>query len=101
MKKHLCLAGAGHGIHLLSAGAELLTVGMLVATACLAAGQTQPQSSQPQPDSFVAVVAAAQALPFVSAEVLPPVGTYWEVRNSLPCLTPPLPFRPRDPSAVV
>ena len=75
-----------------------MAAGMLVATACLSAGQTQPQSSQPQPDSFVAVVAAAQALPFVSAEDLPPVGTFWEVRNSLPCLTPPLPFLPRHPN---
>ncbi len=101
MKKHLCLAGAGHGIHLLSAGAELLTAGMLVATACLSAGQTQLQPSQQPPDSFVAVVAAAQGLPSVSAENQAPVGTYWEVRNSLPCLTAPLPFPPRDSNTVV
>ena len=87
--------GAGHGIPLLSAGAKLLTAGMLVATAFLSAGQTQLQSSQQQqPDSVVAVVADTQGLPSVPAHQRPPFGTYWGVCNSLPCLTVPLPCPP-------
>ena len=99
MKKQPCFAGAGHGIPLLSAGAALLTAGMLLATAFLSPGQTQ-QSSQQQPDSVVAVVATAQGLPFVPADQRP-FGTYWAVRNSLPCLAAPLPFPPFDPTTVV
>jgi hypothetical protein len=74
---------------------------MLVVTAFLSAGQTQLQSSQQQPDSVVAVVADTQGLPLVPADQRPPFGTYWEVRNSLPCITVPLPFSPDDPSLVV
>jgi hypothetical protein len=99
MKKQPC--GLGHGIPYLSAGAKLLTAGMLVVTAFLSAGQTQLQSSQQQPDSVVAVVADTQGLPSVPADQRPPFGTYWGVCNSLPCITVPLPFSPDDPSLVV
>src|ERR1017187_2187487 len=87
MKKLPCLAGARHGIPLLSAGARLSAAGMLVATAFLAVGQTQPQSNQQQPESFVAVVADAQGLPSVPADQRPSFGTYWKVRNSYLCVT--------------
>ena len=98
MKNQPC--GAGHGIPFLSAGAKLLTAGMLLATVFPSTGQTQPQSSQQQPDSVVAIVADAQGLPFVPADQRP-FGTYWEVQNSLPCLTVPLPWPPPDPSTPV
>jgi hypothetical protein len=73
---------------------------MLVATTFLSAGQTQLQSGQQQADSVVAVVAAAQGLPFVAADQRP-FGTYWEVQNSLPCVSPPLPCPPSDSNTVV
>ena len=73
---------------------------ILIVTAFLSAGQTQLQSSQQQPDSVVAVVADTQGLPFVPADQRP-FGTYWEVQNSLPCLTVPLPWPPSDPSTPV
>ena len=65
------------------------------------AAQAQGLSGQPPPDSVVAVVAAAQGLPSVSASDQPPFGTYWGVQNSLPCLTVPLPWPPFDPSTPV
>lgn len=49
---------------------------------------------QTQPDSVVAAVAWAQQLPFVAPQDRPPFGTYWEVRNSLPCVGAPLPWPP-------
>lgn len=101
MKKQTCLAGGGYGIPLLSVAAQLLATGMLVVTAFIAVGQTQLQSSQPQPESVVAVVADALGLPSVPADQLPPFGTYWKVQNSHPCVTAPLPFLPHDPSLVV
>jgi hypothetical protein len=101
MKKQTCLGDGGYGIPLLSVAAQLLGTGMLVVTAFLAVGQTQPQSNQQQPESFVAVVADAQGLPSVPADQRPSFGTYWKVRNSYPCVTAPLPFPPHDPSLVV
>ncbi|HVM49585.1 MAG TPA: immunoglobulin domain-containing protein [Candidatus Acidoferrum sp.] len=63
---------------------------------------TLPASSlRAQGDSVVAVVAAAQALPLVSAQSLPPFGTYWQAGNSLPCVGAPLPWPPTDPNAPV
>lgn len=67
---------------------------MLMPWAVTSVGQTQP-------DSVVAVVAAAQGLPLVSAQDQPPVGTYWEVRNCLPCVTAALPCPPFDPNTPV
>ena len=57
MKKQTCLAGAVYGIPLFSVAAQVLATGMLVATAFIAVGQTQLQSSQRQPESVVAIVA--------------------------------------------
>lgn len=57
--------------------------------------------AQAPADSVVAIVADAQGLPFVPADQRPPIGTYWEARNSLPCITVPLPWLPEDPSLAV
>ncbi len=73
---------------------------MLVAIAFLAVGETQLHSTQ-QTDSVVTIVADAQGLPFVPAQDRLPCGTYWEVRNSLPCLGAPLPCSPSDPDTPV
>jgi hypothetical protein len=56
---------------------------------------------QPQADSVVAVVANAQGLPFVAPQDRPPFGNYWEVRNSLSCIGPPMPCPPIDPNTPV
>ena len=58
-------------------------------------------ASQPQPDSVVAVVADEQGLTFVPTPGRPAFGTYWEARNSLPCLGAPLPCAPFDPNTPV
>lgn len=55
-------------------------------------------SEATKPDSVVAVVADAQGLPLVPAEQLPWHGTFWIVRNSVPCVIAPLPCPPLDPS---
>ena len=73
---------------------------MLVAIAFLAVGETQLQSSQPT-GSFVAIFADAQGLAFVPAPDRQPCGTYWDVRNGLPCLGAPLPCPPSDPDTPV
>jgi hypothetical protein len=75
--------------------------GVLAASGFSSAAQTEPPFGQQQPDSVVAVVAAAQGLPLVSAQDQPAFGTYWEAYNSLPCLTVPLPCPPSDTSAPV
>jgi hypothetical protein len=85
----------------LSAAAPLLVTGVLLAWTFSSAGQTQPPSGQQQPDSVVAVAAAAQGLPLVSAQDQPAFGTYWEAYNSLPPVTVPLPCPPSDPSTPV
>jgi len=69
--------------------------------AFLAAAHTQLQSSQQQTDSVVATVADEGGLAFVPAPDRQPRGMYWEVRNSLPCLRPPLPCPPLDPNTPV
>jgi hypothetical protein len=71
---------------------------MLLCWVFTSTGQAQ---SQTEPDSVVALVADAQGLPFVPAENRPVAGTYWEVRNSLPCVTVPLPCPPFDPNTPV
>lgn len=86
---------------LLSVEVSLLAVGLLIGSAFASAGQTQLQSGQQPPDSVVAIVAGAQGLPFVPADQWPLFGTYWGVRSSIPCLTPPRPCPPFDPSTPV
>ena len=78
-------------------GATLAALALLASTLA-SVGQSQPAPGQ-QPDSFVAAVAAADALPFVPAQERTS-GTYWDVCNSLPCLGMPLPCPPDDGSAV-
>ena len=61
----------------------------------------QLMSESLRTESLLAVVADAQELPLVSLEDLPWHGTYWTVRNTVPCVQAPLPFPPLDPSARV
>ncbi len=58
-------------------------------------------SEPPETDSVVAVIADAQRLAHVPREHLPWHGTYWTVRNTVPCVQAPLPFSPLDPSVRV
>ena len=74
-------------------GWAILTVSMF-----LFAGLINTNSSpagQVQKDSVVAVVAGANGLPWVSADKLPPHGTFWLVMNEGSFLLP-MPFRPDD-----
>ena len=75
-------------------GGSILAMGILI-------GFAFAPTAHAQTDSFVAVVADAQGISSVASDELPPAGTYWEVRNSLPCLTVPLPFPPADTNLVV
>lgn len=52
-------------------------------------------------DSVVAVVADSQGLPLVPAEQLPFYGTFWIVRNTVPCVLAPSPCPPLDPNVPV
>jgi len=83
-----------------SGGASLVATGMLIGSASILASQSQGQSVQ-HPDSVVAILADGQGLPFVSANQLPPFGTFWEIRSSVPCITAPLPCPPLDPNTPV
>lgn len=60
----------------------------------------QTASKQTQ-DSVVAVVADAQGLQRVPYEQLPFFGTFWEVRNTVPCVLAPLPGPPWDTSSPI
>src|SRR6266540_2699437 len=57
----------------------------------------QTESTQTE-DSVVAVVADAHGLQRVPYEELPFQGTFWEVRNTVPCVLAPLPGPPWDTS---
>ncbi len=60
-----------------------------------------PPRAQAQSDSVAAAVASAQGLLSVAPDERPSFGTYWDVRNSLPCLGVPLPFPPDDTNLAV
>ncbi len=63
--------------------------------------RAQAESVRAQADSIVAVVADAQGLSFVPAEQRPFYGTFWIVRNSVPCVLAPSPCPPLDPNVPV
>ncbi len=50
---------------------------------------------------MAAAVASAQGLLSVAPDERPSFGTYWDVRNSLPCLGVPMPFPPDDTNLAV
>lgn len=66
-----------------------------------ASSRAQAKSTGTQTDSIVAVVADSQGLPFVPAEQRPFYGTFWIVRNSVPCVLAPSPCPPLDPNVPV
>ena len=85
----------------LTARAAWTAAGVLIAWALASSGEAQTPSGQQQPDSVVAAVAQAQGLASVLPQDQPPFGTYWAARNSLPCVTVPMPCPPADPATPV
>jgi hypothetical protein len=78
-----------------------LAATLTMMSAATLSSQTQITTPQQPVDTIAALVADAQGLPLVPTEDQPPFGTYWEVRNSLPCLGPPLPCPLFDPTTPV
>ena len=79
----------------------VLVPGMLVVSFFSSPSPAQAQTSPPQPDSVVAIVADAQGLPFVPPSQRPRGGVYWEVRAWFPSQPMPLPCPPHDPTTPV
>lgn len=75
-------------------------VPFIIATAIAGSAPLCAQQSQ-QPDSVVAIAADLMSLPIVPPDQRPFCGTYWEVRNSVPCLVAPTPCPPLDPTKPV
>jgi len=75
------------------------TCAILLASSVVSPAQLLSETAES--DSFVAVVADAQGLPLVPRDQLPWFGSFWVVRNSVPCVTPPLPCPPLDESLPV
>lgn len=84
-----------------SSSAALALFGLLTSASTTATAQNQIQPSNQVPDTVVAIVADALGLPFVPPEQRPLYGTFWEVRNTLPCVAAPLPCPPSDPGTLV
>ncbi len=79
----------------------VLVQGMLVVSFFSSPSPAQAQTSPPQPDSVVAIVADAQGLPFVPPSQRPRGGVYWEVRAWFPSQPTPVPCPPHDPNTPV
>jgi plastocyanin len=75
-----------------------VAIAAIAITPNVSSGQTAFIQSQ---DTVVAVVADAQGLQRVPAEELPFFGTFWVVRNTVPCVLAPMPCPPLDPSLAV